>query len=247
MAKICTSCGLTTDSDGNLIVDVNDSAWPLTACAYTSGTPIYCGTDGALRGPAEKFSQFNRIGKNFITENGITTDSQPNRMTHWEPTQSGVLTDISSDGNGTANGAGGKAPLTFTIPNPSKCLPFYVYMEAGISHAYVHYEGNPGSFTFEASAFITVTGALQNFTGHTGHQIWGFDTHGTHEEIVFDSMGARATVDPNGSDTKFTIAAGGTITVKLNPFIAVDLSGTSTVADIKNLTMDVNWWGSSDV
>lgn len=49
-AKVCYNCGLTTNSDNELIVDTNEAVWPFTGdCSYTSGSPVYCGEDGALR------------------------------------------------------------------------------------------------------------------------------------------------------------------------------------------------------
>lgn len=48
MARVCVSCGLTTDVDGRLIVNTGSAVWPF-ACAETSGTRIRCGSDGVLR------------------------------------------------------------------------------------------------------------------------------------------------------------------------------------------------------
>lgn len=244
-SKVCIACGLTTDSSGNLIVDTSGT-WPLTAtCADTNGTPIYCTTDGSLRGPAEKFSQFNRIGKNYVTDS-------PVRMTTLVA-QDGKLYALTSTGvpgitPRNSGNAGDNTPLKFTIPNPSKCLPFHVYLESGISHAYINYTGSPGSFSVELSSYVVITGATEAFSGGTGHQIWGFDT-GTENvarSIQFDTMGARATVDPPSGATKFTILPGGAMIVTAYPTMSLTLSGSSDVADIQNYTIDVNWWGSND-
>lgn len=247
MAKVCVGCGLTTDTDGNLIAAVSGvaSAFP-NGCDVATGTLLYCdASDGKLYGAPEKFSKFDRVGKLFQQSN------VPARITSLV-SQDGVLKDISSEGLNTATSAD-KTPLSFTIKNPSKCLPFYVYLESGVSHANFTYHtkddgtGDGGDFNIELSSYVTITGNVdQTFAGHTGHQIWGFDTDSNDEGIVFDTMGARATVKPV-TGTKFTITPGGTMNVKANPYISLDLNGNSDVANLLNYTIDVNWWGSNDL
>lgn len=246
MSRICTGCGLTTDSSGNLIVDTNNSVWPTTTtCTDTGGTPIYCGTDGALRGPAEKFSKFDRKGKNYITDS-------PVRMTTFV-NQDSVLYNIASSGPSPISKFPGNAadvtPLVMTIVNPSACLPFNVYLDAGVSHAKFDYTG-PGNFQAEVSVFVTVTGATESFAGQTGHQIWAFDTGalttGAASAITFDTMGAFANVDPPSAATRFVIAPGGTMTVTAYPFLSLDVNGSSPTCDIQNYTIALKYAGSND-
>lgn len=98
MAKVCFGCGLDQDTDGNLVVDVNDSTWPTSSFGTESscGAPVYCTTSGGLHvGPRAKSGIFNKEATFNLGSNGIATIGD-------EQEQPGTITG--------------------TVQNPSSCL-----------------------------------------------------------------------------------------------------------------------------
>lgn len=89
MAKVCIGCGLSTDDDGNLIVNVADSATFPNGCDPTQGAPIYCTDAGVLRGsPPTLVAQQRTFENNAI----VPPMAIPN-----------VVTTVDSTSNPTVN------------------------------------------------------------------------------------------------------------------------------------------------
>lgn len=100
--QICTGCGLTTDSNGNLIVNTGDAVWGYP-CADTLGARIYCGSDGILRADPQPLATIISL-ENSGYASGIAIDTD--------------LTEY--------------ALLEFDAVNPSGCLPASVFYTAEV-------------------------------------------------------------------------------------------------------------------
>ncbi len=180
MARVCISCGLTTDSQGRLIVNTGGAEWEY-ACAESNGVPIVCGSDGVLRsGMPEKFHV--REQEYSSTRNGLATSA-----TFGSPTPGGGSVDFGD-------------PMVIVLENPSDCLPMRVAVRFGIHHMAMTKTGS-GNTSILVGVDLTVTGGI--VATNEAHQQWRhdgsvnamiWDTQNGTETLLFDlAAGATAT------------------------------------------------------
>lgn len=231
MARVCVGCGLTTDANGNLIVDVSGTAgdeFPVTTdCTVAGGTHIYCDSaTGVLYGEPEKFFRMRRFGK-ALTAANVNVD----------------LTDLAPADNTKTNIL---TPISIVFENPSPCRPMNFLIESGISHVRLNVIefGGEGDTEVEFGTELTVTGDASIPTGDTGHQIWAGNVFDSSQpnipnlDLTFDSMGARS------YSNAIVIPAGGSITIKLQGWMK--LNSSAALSNCLNLTIDLVYTAWND-
>lgn len=178
--RICTGCGLTTDSSGRLIPNTASAVWPY-ACAETNGVKIRCGADGVLRSAMpEKYNLVQRMATTLHT--GTLTalapaDGNPHDLT---PTNSMVVT------------------------NPSPCLPMQLLVSVGLAHALLTKTG-AGNTHVSLSSRLSVTGAIVDAASDGGHQIWQLNGSTAGRFDTQNSLNRRQYVLPAGGTATFTL------------------------------------------
>lgn len=189
MASVCFACGLTTDANGNLIVNTGGHTWPFTCTEASGGAPLYCDpTSGELVGAPPKY-----VRSGFVVASYGTGE-----LTHFAPVSPSFTT------------LSGFARLT--IVNPSSCYPMQADVRFGVNHG--DFENNKQPFTdfgtnesrVELVPIYSATGTTADISSDPGgHQIWG----GAAFESL-DSQGAsslRSHVIPPGGTAFFDVGA----------------------------------------
>ncbi len=186
MARVCVSCGLTTDAEGRLIVNTGDESW-VYACSYENGVPIVCGADGVLRSALpEKFTIFE--SEDFNNGSGEITAA-----TFGSPVIGGPNEDQSN-------------PIVIVIDNPSDCLPMTIVAWPTVDHALVTKTG-AGNSNVQIGAMLSVTGSIVSGP-HDVHQHWSHS--GSVSAITFDAMGSSRPYSftlPAGGSATFTLTS----------------------------------------
>lgn len=200
--RVCTSCGLTTDSDGKLIVNVGGSAWPY-ACAQTEGEDLYCDpATGRLHASPEKFY----LNEELVVVHQAGNTDQVNAFA----TVGAGPTDV---GTGT-----------LVITNPSTCRPMTLVARFGLEHVQFVKIGQ-GSTEIVVGAHMLVSGSIADNTGSqpAGHQSWRHDTdEADFNRIIFDSQRPSAV-------RRYTLPAGGSATFELRGMLDLrQYNGNST-------------------
>lgn len=233
MSRVCYSCGLTTNSDGNLIVATSGTSgdntkFPVTdTCTITNGTHIYCdSTSGAIYGEPEKFFRARRFGKALTAPNVnvALTDLAPA-----DDTKTNILT-----------------PISIIFENPSPCRPMNFLIESGISHVRLNVieDGGEGLTEVEFGTELTLSGDVSFGPTDTGHQIWAGNVNDASQpnipdlNLTFDSMGARSYIATQ------IIPAGGSITISLQGWMK--LASSTTLSNCLNLTIDLVYTAWND-
>ncbi len=180
-ARVCYSCGLTTDDQGRLMVNTGGAEWPY-GCVETNGVPIVCGADGILRsGMPEKF---------HIRDQQFTpqVSGQVTSATFGSPTPGGGEEDWGT-------------PLVYVLENPSDCLPMQVAVRYGIHHAFWTKTGSGNSQTLYGLR-LDVTGSIVTSNDH--HQQWRHD--GSITSLIMDTASSETQLYtlPAGGTATFT-------------------------------------------
>lgn len=199
MPKLCTSCGLTTDDDGNLIVNV-DGAWPYTCAEATNGGAVYCDSvTGVLHvDPPPYYREFQgRVQINVGS-------ADPTDAVFGSP-------DV---GSGQDPGIP-PATASFVVTNPSSCRPMTLYINHGIEH-FLFTVTAPTGVGLQARGDVQPQSRI-DISGDGGvlvdvgaHQHWGFEAE-NGEIFRADSMSNYIDVA-----TSYVLPAGGSCTVKLS-------------------------------
>lgn len=180
---VCIECGLTTDSEGRLIVNTGSSVWPY-ACDEGNGASLYCGTDGILRAEPEKFTQFQQV---FVTH--IAASSEMNAA--------GLGTPMDTANDSALTGS-------LTVTNPSDCRAMTAVIEWGVRHAEGIING-VGLTNYQVGARLENSAAA--ILGDV-HQHWRYNGQDASSIISFDSMGSTrktsVTIAAGASET-FTV------------------------------------------
>lgn len=224
MSKVCFSCGLTTDSDGNLIVNTSGT-WPF-ACDITNGAPIYCDpTTGKLYLPPEKFrltgnmvahvSGTNLIGSAAFGSPDVGGDETQVVLTSVDVLNSNPVAAVTTHDTGSA---------TVSITNPSACRTMVVDLEVGVNHAFFRYSpGGGGISSVFIDSHLAVSGdfAIPEFP--VGHQIWMASGTTALQYDTENSVGRR----------QFTISAGGNLAFRLDGYMQLfSDNGNTTIREL---------------
>lgn len=185
MARVCTSCGLTTDTQGRLIVNTGGAAWPYV-CAYSNGIPIVCGADGVLRLAEPHKEHVRTVQISAALPSAQVTSAQ-----------------FGSPAIGGANATFG-IPLTHTVTNPSPCLSMTIAVRSGVHHAVWTKTGNGDSRT----QYGAVLSNTIDLSVADAHQQWQHS--GTVTQVLNDAMNSTTvtmfTLAP-GAAVTFTLQA----------------------------------------
>lgn len=168
MARVCTSCGLTTDAQGRLIVNTGSATWPYGTCIYSNGIPIVCGADGVLR-LAEPHKEHVRT----VQVSSPLPSAQVTSAQFGSPTVGGPNQVFGS-------------PITKTLVNPSSCLPMTVAVRFGVQHTVWTKAGAGDSGTLIGA---TLSNDVTMVTADA-HQQWRHN--GTVSSLVNDTMNSTS-------------------------------------------------------
>jgi hypothetical protein len=169
--QICTGCGLTTDANGNLIVNTGDAVWDYP-CSDTLGGRIYCGSDGILRADPQPLATIISLEKSDFAVDGTALDTN--------------LTEY--------------AALTFDAVNPSSCLPAVVFYTAEVEVSVDLATGARYRVYINNNRYVDYTNAGATSATNVGWQI-SSSTAFTLGEGATSSQSIKVTVDKIGSGT----------------------------------------------
>lgn len=242
----CVGCGIES-VNGILRINSNqDFPYPDgvpvegVTCLSTSGRNLYLDcdatlapsdTNGRLHGEPEKFFMWDEA----TIEHTVGNAKQLYQF--FNPVSDFPVTPLkTSDGPfmPTFNGpfgaiAPGGDEATFSLTNPSPCLTMRIVVRFGLEHAQI-VKINKGSSEIVIGVYAEISGdgaiPFAEDTGGqpVGHQSWRHSTNSDDfQRIIWDTQGAY-------SLRRYILSPGGTVTVKLNPYLDVRLNnGTTTI------------------
>lgn len=217
IARVCiNTCGLKVDDAGRLGVNTNDATWPY-ACADTTGIPIFCGTDGALRVADAPRSHIRNV--QYTTE----LTGAPLSATFNSPTEGGAQKNFGSLGANTV--------LRYVLTNPSSCLPMTVAIRVGVHHGvYTAAEAGQNQVLYG----VTLTNSADAGTADA-HAAWNVDFLGAGQTVAFDAMNHSTVITR-------TLAAGASITFTATPHIQVEHDNGNASITSYIAVLDVEAW-----
>lgn len=186
MSKVCLgACGLTTDTNGNLIVKTA-GPWPYPGTPASSGDPIYCDPNtGGLFVPPPKYQILQFV------------DAMPG---------SGQLNTYGLTIGGGAGYITG--PFAVTVANPSVERPMFLVVETRINRASVDIY-DAGKTEFQIYPELTISGAITQAATAYGGRYTTATQHTAGDKFTDDGPGAE------NLPQFFTLPAGASATFSL--------------------------------